>query len=181
MSKEVDRLADFDEWLARADHEAKVAWEAAQAALPFDEPDRTGNCSSPMTVDITDLEPEEIRLVTMRALLDFLWAAGPCLLRAAERLYHVTYNVSPELVWYMNQTRLGRQLNQGRATFQAADKRLWEEYLGERGFLGTRAPGKKGDAARKTYSEGKKGNNCRRGGRKAKRKKTNLKKGKLDS
>lgn len=174
MAKEKDRLATMDEWLARADRVALEAWEESRNVLPFDEPDRRNEVESPLWLKLGDMSPDQVRVATLRGLLEFVFAHGPHLLDAVIALYHVAFNVSPELVWHMNQTKLGRMLNQGRATFQATDKRVWEEFLSERGFFGVLAPGKKSFGARAKYSAQKQGNRCRIGGHKRVRRITAL-------
>lgn len=158
---------DFESWLKAADAEVCAAWQRNGGQVPWDEVVH----ASVTAHDVLEGEEldgptaAEVRREAFRALMDFIWAEGPHPLRALKRLFHITLNIDPKRVYFMNQSQLARLLNETRAAFSARDIRVWEEFLEARGFFGTRAPGKKNDAARARYSAEQKGNHCRRGGR----------------
>lgn len=174
-AKQPDRLETLDAWLERADRVSLQAWEQARGSIEWNRPSRPEiGVAHVIQADYGDMTPEQISVATVEGLLDYIFAEGPCLLKAAKRLYHLAYNVSPQHVWLMNQTALGKMLNEGRASFSARDIRVWEEWLERKGFFGSRNMGKKNNEARAAYSTQKKGNVCKRGGKRAQRRITVL-------
>jgi hypothetical protein len=161
---------DFDAWMKAADAEVCMAWQQMQGeGVPYPEPIDV-SASDVIDAPIDEEDATVVRSRTLRLMMDFIWAEGPLPLKAFKRLIHITYNIAPARLYHMNQTQLARILNETRAAFSARDMRVWEEFLEDQGFFGTRHHGKKGNEARKRYAKDKKGNNSRKGGKRQARK-----------
>ena len=168
--------SDFDAWVKAADAEVCAAWQRNGGHVPWDEVVHS-NLTAHDVVEGEELDGHtagEVRRIAFHALMDFIWAEGPHPLRALKRLFHITLNIDPKRLYFMNQSHLAKLLNETRAAFSARDIRVWEQFLEQRGFFGSRAPGKKSDEARQRYSREKQGNHCRIGGHRRTRRITAL-------
>lgn len=165
--------ADFEEWMRVADKQVADAWQRQGGQVPWDEVEHSDLTAADVVhVDVAGQSVEEIRRTVFLALMEFFWAEGPHPIKVLKRLFHITLNVDPKRLYFMNQTQLARLLNETRAAFCAREKKVWEEFLSSRGFVGTRGPGKKSDEARATYRRLRRGNTCRLGGKKRARRVT---------
>jgi len=164
---------DLQDWLAAADLRAAEVWEENGGALAFDplRPELGVDHVFPDDEEEEDAaELARVRGLVFQNLMDFVWADGPCLLKAMKRLYVITRHGSPTHLAHMTQSDVAVLLNETRAATNAREMRVWEEFLASLGFFGTRRPLKKSDAARAKYAKAATGNVSRKGGRAAVRK-----------
>ena len=168
--------ANFDEWMLAADQAAADAWAASGGSMAFDPTEGDVGVDHVLPADGDELSREERmqRVTTFQALMDFIWNDGPNPIRALKRLFVITRCGSPTHLAHMSQTEVAVLLNETRAATCEREKDVWEEFLSERGFFGTKRPLKKSDEARQKYAAIQKGNVSRKGGRARLRKITAL-------
>lgn len=163
----------IEEWLHEVDRVSLEAWE--QSGRVDDVRERrwvtVGQVLDEPEPDEESIERwKEHRLACVQALLDFLWADGPHPIKALKRLFAITRRAVPHYLGHMTLEQVSTLLNETKQATQHREERVWEKFLEQQGFLGTRAPRSKSDEARAKYSEQRKGSQSRLGGKKALRK-----------
>jgi hypothetical protein len=113
-----------------------------------------------------------IRNAALQALLDWLFGCktGPAPRAVLKRLFAFVRVVSPDHVWRMSQTDVGAMFGETRAATCEREKREVEEFF--RLWCVTKWTANRGGKsaeAREKYSKQKKGNHCRKGGKKVAR------------
>jgi len=165
------RYETFAEWEAAVNFRIAQVWAQNGGGMVFDPINAEIGVGDLMHDDESlEIEVREAKLLTFQNLMDFIWADGPNPIAALKRLFVITRMGSPGHLGYMSQSDVAVLMNETRAATQSREERVWEKFLEQRGFVGTRAALKKGDAARATYREIQQGNVCRKGGEKARKK-----------
>lgn len=113
-----------------------------------------------------------LRNDALQALLDWLFGSkvGPSPRQVLKRLYAFVRVISPDHVWRMSQSDVGALFGETRAATCEREKRELEEFF--RLWSQTKWTANRGGktaAAREKYSQQKKGNHCRKGGKKVDR------------
>lgn len=112
-------------------------------------------------------ERDEVRSLTLNALLNFLFGDGPDPIKVSERGFILARAVAPENVWKMKQWEAGAIHGLMKQTWREMEKRLIEELLSRLATTGVfTMSGGKSQSARQRYAEDKKGNTSRKQGRK---------------
>ena len=160
----------YHDWREAVDRKTAEVWAQNQGAMVFDPINPEMGVSHVLAPDEETEETMEAYKRGLRKMMDWVWSGGPSLIEACKRLYVLTRHVSPQHIGFMNQSDVAVLLNETRAATQAREERVWERFLEEQGFLGTRTRLKKSNGARAIYAEKAKGNSNRVGGKKAKKK-----------
>ena len=167
----------FEEWRVAVDQQTAALWKENGGALAFNPLTGELDVGHVMRDDEEDSwEVREAALRTFQRLMDFIWAEGPCIMKAMARLATITHCGSPHHLLAMNESELALLLNEPRGTTNARRQRVWEQFLAEKGFFGTRRAGHKSDEGRDAYAKRAEGNVNRLGGKKAARKFSALRK-----
>lgn len=169
--------ATFEEWRVAVDRQTADLWKENGGALAFNPV--TGDMDVGHVLRDDEEESWEVReaaLRTFQRLMDFIWAEGPCIMKAMARLATITHCGSPHHLLAMNESELALLMNEPRGTTNARRMRVWEEFLESKGFFGTRRPNQKSDEGREAYKKRAAGNVNRLGGKKAARKFSALRK-----
>ena len=110
----------------------------------------------------------QVRSEVLQVLLDFLFGGdeGPLPRKVLKRLFAFVRVLSPNHVWCMTQTDVGRLFNETRANVQAREKAEVESFYRLWCTSKWTASGGKSASARERYARDKRGNDSRKGGKK---------------
>jgi hypothetical protein len=191
----------FDDWKRAVDATTAEAWAANEALMQFDpvrpeigvgqvednreedthlinrlraviiEAEELGNIEDANELLI---EISELRVRIAQDLLDFFWACGSQPIQVMKRIFAITRRMSPAHLAFMTFQQVATLLNETKQATQTREEKVWESWLEEQGFLGTRTYRGKSDQARKRYSIERKGTCSRKGGKRAVRRFTAL-------
>lgn len=123
------------------------------ALTPFDE------LAAREAQEFTD-EEQAIRAEAVAAMINWIWEAGPDLLRAAKRLTTYTRLYRPELVLNMSCDEAGALFGQGKAA-ESARVGVVEDTLRRAGYRHTKLPSNKSESACRKMAVAQKGNKHR--------------------
>lgn len=139
--------------LARKALQHGYAFEGATVRTPLDEL-------------LAKDEPEDAqceRRETLQALNRFFVADGPSPGAVVRRVFAVLRAVNPELIAHMTVRELALMFDETPAAQSWRIKKIFSDYLRERGVKGFKAPFQKSEAARAAYSRAQQGNRNRSG------------------
>ncbi len=165
-----DRHEDYQSWQRAVDQMTAQVWMQAGGGLAFD-PINPELGIRHVTDGIEDADDETRHAMAdmLSRMFDFVWAEGPCLLKASKRWYALTRYFSPQHLAHMNQTEVAIILNEPSGSTSAREMRV-EKWLKEKGFFGTGLAFKKSAEARGSYARRAAGNLNRKGGKKTRKK-----------
>lgn len=115
-----------------------------------------------------DAELHEVRIITLRTMLRYLWQDAKNPWDAMKRLLAATRLCAKQLIRGVSQSQMAWILGETKAATQAREKRVVEGIMRAWGVKGFHFEGaQKSEAARATYSRVQQGNRNRSGGAKA--------------
>lgn len=169
----------FGEWLEQVEKVIAQNWMANGGSLSYD-PTNPGLGVGHVMRDNEEegWEVREARLDVFSRLMDFIWADGQNPLNALKRLLVLTRCGSPTHIAWMEQNDVAKMLNETRAATSAREIKLWQKLIVEAGFFkGSKRPLMKSVGAKLVYAAAAAGNVNRRGGKRARKKFSVLRRG----
>ena len=162
----------FQEWKQAVDAVMAQAWDAAGGGLAFDPRNPELGVAHVLRDDEEEgWETRQARLQTFAKIMDFVWKDGVTPWLAFKNFCVLSRCGSPGHVVHVEQVEMAVLLNEGRAATSAREQALWQEFLIKAGcFKGSKRPLMKSAESKGKYAKAQAGNVCRKGGKRARRK-----------